>query len=113
VTPISGLMNQSFQPSSCGAINGTVTDIGSSDIVQDASMSSTSVEEAIHTVRSHLVTSARLRMRSDVPFAVNLSGGIDSAAIAGILAETLREEGEREGMEAKRLDVFTLAFPGR
>ncbi len=74
---------------------------------------SLAVKEAIETVRCHLVTSIGLRMRSDVPFAVNLSGGIDSAAVAGIIADLLREQGKSEGRVAKQLDVFTLAFPGQ
>ncbi|KAI3615608.1 asparagine synthase [Moniliophthora roreri] len=67
-----------------------------------------SVEEMIEGVRAHLVDAVRVRLRSDVPLAVSLSGGIDSAAVAGIAASLIREKNP----EAK-LATFTLAFPGR
>ncbi|KAJ7726323.1 putative asparagine synthase [Mycena maculata] len=67
-----------------------------------------SIDDAIAAVRQLVVNSVRIRLRSDVPFAVNLSGGIDSAAIAGIASAALKERDPNA-----RLDVFTLAFPDR
>ncbi|KAJ7141354.1 putative asparagine synthase [Mycena epipterygia] len=67
---------------------------------------SSSIEDAITTVRQLVVNAVRIRLRSDVPFAVNLSGGIDSAAIAGIASAAMKEADPEA-----RLNVFTLAFP--
>ncbi|CAK5281272.1 unnamed protein product [Mycena citricolor] len=64
------------------------------------------IEDAVKRVRQLFVESVRLRLRSDVPFAVNLSGGIDSAAVAGIAAAAIKENDP-----GARLNVFTLAFP--
>ncbi|KAJ7045941.1 putative asparagine synthase [Mycena alexandri] len=74
----------------------------------DATGASYTIEEAVANVRSLVVDSVRIRLRSDVPFAVNLSGGIDSAAVAGIAAEAMKEADPNA-----RLNVFTLAFPDR
>lgn len=66
-----------------------------------------SIDEMIENVRALLIEAVRLRLRSDVPLAMYLSGGIDSAAIAGIASMLLREKDP----EAK-LTAFTLSFPG-
>lgn len=42
--------------------------------------------EAAHRVRQTLASSVELRLRADVPVAVALSGGLDSATVAGLLA---------------------------
>ncbi|KAJ6529494.1 putative asparagine synthase [Mycena vulgaris] len=72
---------------------------------QDSPTTST-VDEMIATLRSHLTEAVRLRLRADVPVALYLSGGIDSAAIAGIATELLREKDP-----AAKLTTFTLSFP--
>ncbi|KAF7349626.1 Asparagine synthetase domain-containing protein [Mycena sanguinolenta] len=64
------------------------------------------VDEMISNVRAHLFDAIRLRLRSDVPVGVYLSGGIDSAAIAGMAMHLLRQNNP----DAK-LATFTLAFP--
>ncbi|KAJ7121253.1 putative asparagine synthase [Mycena crocata] len=74
----------------------------------DGAPASYSVDDAVSTVRQLVVDSVRIRLRSDVPFAVNLSGGIDSAAVAGIASAAMRESDPNA-----RLNVFTLAFPDR
>lgn len=46
-----------------------------------------SLEEAIEGTRERLIRSVQLRMRSDVPLAFCLSGGVDSAAMVSIAAK--------------------------
>ncbi|KAJ6535202.1 putative asparagine synthase [Mycena vulgaris] len=66
------------------------------------------IDEMVSTVRSHLFEAIRLRLRSDVPVGVYLSGGIDSAAIAGMAMHLLRQENPKA-----KLATFTLAFPDK
>lgn len=65
-------------------------------------------------VRERLVEAVRIRLRADVPVGVFLSGGIDSSAIAGIVAYLIREEGAQLGSDnsrdASRLECFTVQF---
>lgn len=68
----------------------------------------------ISGVRERLIEAVRIRLRADVPVGVFLSGGIDSSAIAGIVAHLIREEGARLGSDssrdASRLECFTVQF---
>ncbi|KAJ7664724.1 putative asparagine synthase [Mycena rosella] len=68
--------------------------------------STSTVDEMIMTIRSLLFKAVELRLRSDVPLGVYLSGGIDSSAIAGIAMHLLKEKNPNA-----RLATFTLAFP--
>lgn len=49
--------------------------------------SSMTIEDAIEGARRHLLNSVKIRLRSDVPLAFCLSGGIDSASLASIAAK--------------------------
>lgn len=69
--------------------------------------SSSTIDEMISTVQGHLVEAVRLRLRSDVPLAVYLSGGLDSSAVAGIATHLLRENDPHA-----KLNTFTLAYLG-
>ncbi|KAI9929147.1 hypothetical protein MW887_001551 [Aspergillus wentii] len=71
-------------------------------------------EEMIQGVRERLVEAVRLRLRADVPVGIYLSGGLDSSAIAGIVAHLIKEKGARAGNETStdlsRLQSFTVQF---
>lgn len=60
-------------------------------------------EEVVEHIREVLVDSIRLRLRSDVPIGTSLSGGVDSAAVVGLIAEIAPESAR---------DAFTASFPG-
>jgi asparagine synthase (glutamine-hydrolysing) len=56
--------------------------------------------EMIGGVKSRLIDAVALRMRSDVPVGVYLSGGLDSCAVLGIASE----------LSPKPLSAFTVSF---
>lgn len=61
-------------------------------------------DEAAHRVHDLLVSSATLRMRSDVPVGSCLSGGLDSSILLGILYD--------HGLAGDDYRTFTAAYPG-
>jgi asparagine synthase (glutamine-hydrolysing) len=65
------------------------------------------LDEMILDVRARISDAVRSRLRSDVPLAVLLSGGLDSCSIAGVAAHLLKESDP-----SARLNTFTLSFPG-
>ncbi|KAL9611160.1 MAG: hypothetical protein Q9167_004182 [Letrouitia subvulpina] len=69
-------------------------------------------EEMIAGVRQRLLEAIRLRLRADVPIGIYLSGGIDSSAVAGIVAHLVREQGEKMGNKdaTDRIACFSIAF---
>jgi asparagine synthase (glutamine-hydrolysing) len=66
-------------------------------------------DEQATVLRSLLESACKLRLRSDVPVATCLSGGIDSGSIVSILAE-LNTENARQQTFTHR--SYTAAFPG-
>jgi asparagine synthase (glutamine-hydrolysing) len=60
-------------------------------------------ERALELFSDEFTSSMRLRLRSDVPLGVFLSGGMDSNAILGVA---------REFAPGARLDTFTVRFDG-
>lgn len=60
------------------------------------------MEEAAERVRELLVDAIRLRLRSDVPVAMTLSGGVDSCAIACLL----------RSFHDAPFESYTAAYPG-
>lgn len=68
-------------------------------------------EEQVEAFRSLFLDAVRLRLRSDVPVGLSLSGGMDSSAIAGTMAWHRRHEAavEREAGTPPR--AFIASFP--
>jgi len=57
--------------------------------------------EAARDLRSLLVDAVHIRLRSDVPLSVELSGGMDSSTLVAIAAQVQRE----------RIQTYTVRFP--
>lgn len=73
---------------------------------EDLSLSNGKITSIIDDVRELLIDSVRLRLRSDVPVGICLSGGLDSSAIAGCMKKLL-------GADIKSISAFTACFPGQ
>lgn len=58
--------------------------------------------EMIQGVQDRMLESVRLRLRADVPVGIYLSGGLDSSAIAGMIAHVLKEGHTKLGNDASR-----------
>lgn len=63
-----------------------------------------SEHQAVDTFRNLLENAVRLRLRSDVPVGLTLSGGLDSSSITCLAAALLQEDG------ADPMQVFTAVF---
>lgn len=81
-------------------VDGRWYDLDAAVTVCSASMMFSSDDELIQRCRELLESAVRLRLRSDVPVAVSLSGGLDSSAVAS-LAST----------DVKKLRGFTYGSP--
>ena len=57
-------------------------------------------KEALHTLRQMFFNSVEMRMMSDVPVGMFLSGGLDSSAISGVMAK----------VSSQPLKAFTIGF---
>lgn len=69
-----------------------------------------SFKSQANELRELLTDACRIRLRSDVPVATCLSGGIDSGSIVSLLAEIGKEGAYRSEQFSHR--SFTAAFPG-
>lgn len=63
-----------------------------------------SFDEAVEKTKILFRDSVKLRMRSDVPVGVTLSGGLDSSTIASMMKEHLSE--------GQKLKILSAVFPG-
>ncbi|KAJ5802306.1 uncharacterized protein N7503_004756 [Penicillium pulvis] len=70
--------------------------------------------EMVDNVRDRLMEAIKIRLRADVPLGIYLSGGIDSSAVAGMVAHLVKEEGARLGNDnshlLSRIKCFTVRF---
>lgn len=67
-------------------------------------------EEQTERFRELLIDACRLRLRSDVPVATCLSGGLDSSSIVSLLGRNRTESGARFSHFSHQ--SFTASFPG-
>jgi asparagine synthase (glutamine-hydrolysing) len=66
----------------------------------NATASDITEQEAITEIKDQLIESIRLRLRADTPVCTHLSGGLDSASIAGIAAR----------LSSSKLHCFSVSF---
>lgn len=67
--------------------------------------------EAVKTFKELFKDSCRIRLRSDVPIATALSGGLDSSAVYGQIKELIKEGDLGERIPTNIHQAFTMTFP--
>jgi asparagine synthase (glutamine-hydrolysing) len=70
-------------------------------------------ESVVDEYRERFQESVRLRLQSEVPVGTSLSGGLDSSAVAAVIARQLREKPQDEDFSAvgTRQNTFSAVFP--
>ncbi|MGP9537838.1 asparagine synthase (glutamine-hydrolyzing) [Brachybacterium sp. AOP43-C2-M15] len=70
-------------------------------------------QSVVDEYRERFQESVRLRLQSEVPVGTSLSGGLDSSAVAAVIARQLREQPGDEGYSAvgSRQNTFSAVFP--
>ena len=70
-------------------------------------------QSVVDEYRERFQESVRLRLQSEVPVGTSLSGGLDSSAVAAVIARQLREQPEDERYSAvgTRQNTFSAVFP--
>ncbi|MGO3503491.1 MAG: asparagine synthase (glutamine-hydrolyzing), partial [Brachybacterium tyrofermentans] len=70
-------------------------------------------QEVVDEYRERFQESVRLRLQSEVPVGTSLSGGLDSSAVAAVIARHLREQPQDENFSAvgSRQNTFSAVFP--
>jgi asparagine synthase (glutamine-hydrolysing) len=72
----------------------------------------TGFEDQVEEFRLRLVEAARLRMRSDIPVAYSLSGGLDSSSVVGALIDAPESPSRKRQRDAHTPTAFIASFPG-
>ncbi|GAA1488547.1 asparagine synthase (glutamine-hydrolyzing) [Brachybacterium sacelli] len=69
--------------------------------------------EVVTEYRERFQDAVRLRLQSEVPVGTSLSGGLDSSAVAAVIARHLREQPQDESFSAvgARQNTFSAVFP--
>ncbi|AXK44603.1 asparagine synthase (glutamine-hydrolyzing) [Brachybacterium saurashtrense] len=70
-------------------------------------------DSVVEEYRERFQESVRMRLQSEVPVGTSLSGGLDSSAVAAVIARHLREQPDDEGYSAvgSRQNTFSAVFP--
>ncbi|HEX7350156.1 asparagine synthase (glutamine-hydrolyzing) [Brachybacterium sp.] len=70
-------------------------------------------ESVVDEYRERFQEAVRLRLQSEVPVGTSLSGGLDSSAVAAVIARHLREQPQDESFSAvgSRQNTFSAVFP--
>ena len=71
-------------------------------------------ESVVAEYRERFEQAVQLRLQSEVPVGTSLSGGLDSSAVAAVIARHLREQPQDESFAAvgSRQNTFSAVFPG-
>jgi asparagine synthase (glutamine-hydrolysing) len=101
-SPMTGFVGiKSLEPGSCGRWKEGAVSIKAYDVVAWRPSFAGSTEDAAQEVRRLLEESVRLRMIADVPVGTFLSGGVDSSAVAALMAR----------QSSSPIKTFTMGFP--